>query len=85
VVESYYPVRSTKPTENKKTTKKKKKKQKKKKKKKFDPTTYCSAIGNILFLAVCARLDILFSVSKSAKRSANPSMEDWKNVLKIFK
>ena len=63
-----------KPTENKKL-----------RKIKFDPTIYRSAIGNLLYLAICTRHDILFSVSKSDRKSANPAMEDWENILKISK
>jgi len=36
-------------------------------------------------MAIWTRPDILFSVSKSAKKSANPTMEDWENILKISK
>jgi len=67
-------MRSIKPTENKKLQKIK-----------FDSTIYRSAIGNLLYLAICTRHDILFSVSKSDRKSANPAMEDRENLLKIFK
>ena len=73
-MELCYPIRNMKPTENKEL-----------RKIKFNPTKYRSAIGNLLYLAICTRPDILFSVSKSARKSTEPTMEDWENVLKIFK
>ena len=50
-----------------------------------DEMTYRSAIGNLLYLAICTRPDILISVSKAFRRSMNPNMEDWENVIKIFR
>ena len=55
------------------------------KKLKVDNTIYRSAIGNLLYLAICTRLDIIYPVSKAARKSKNPNMEDWHNVIKIFK
>jgi len=48
-------------------------------------TIYRSAIGNLLYLAICTRPDIIYSVSKAARKSKNPNMEDWYNVIKFFK
>jgi hypothetical protein len=52
---------------------------------KFDPTKYRQAIGSLLYLAICTRPDILFSVSRAARKSQDPNYEDWVNVLKIFR
>jgi hypothetical protein len=68
------PVRNMKPLENKEL-----------RNKKFNETFYRSAIGNLLYLAICTRPDILFSVNQAARKSKNPTMEDWINVEKIFK
>jgi hypothetical protein len=68
------PVRNMKPLENKEL-----------RNKKFNETFYRSAIGNLLYLAICTRPDILFSVNQAARKSKNPTMEDWINIEKIFK
>ena len=52
---------------------------------KFNQTTYRSAIGKLLYIAICTRPDILFSVSKAARKSNNPNMEDWNNVVRILR
>jgi len=54
------------------------------KKKKFDETTYRSAVGSLLYLAICTRPDILFAVSKAARKSSEPNHEDWESIIKIF-
>jgi len=54
------------------------------KKKTFNETTYRSAVGNLLYLAVCTRPDIMFSVSRATRKNKNPTLEDWLNVKKIF-
>jgi len=51
----------------------------------FNETSYRSAIGNLLYLAVCTRPDIIFSVVRAARKSKNPTIEDWHNVKKIFR
>eukprot|EP00833_Pecoramyces_ruminatium_P004151 jgi/Orpsp1_1/1178183/evm.model.c7180000064349.1 len=53
--------------------------------KKFDETKYRSAIGSLLYLGICTRPDILFAVSRAARKSINPTLEDWNNVIKIFR
>jgi len=52
---------------------------------KFDEKIYRSAVGSLLYLAICTRPDILFSVSKAARRTTNPNYEDWVMILKIFR
>ena len=73
-ISQYTPVRNLKPTENKKL-----------RNKSFDQTTYRSAIGNLLYLAVCTRPDIMFSVSRASRKNNNPTLEDWSNLLRIFR
>ena len=68
------PIKSPKPVEDKKL-----------RKIPCDETTYRRAIGNRLYLAICTRPDLLFSVSKASRRSKNPNMEDWENIIKIFR
>jgi len=52
----------------------------------FNKTIYQSAIGNLLYLAICTRPGILFAVNKAARKSKDPNMmEDWESVIKIFK
>ena len=36
-------------------------------------------------MAICTRPDILFAVSKAARKAKEPTMEDWNNVMKILK
>ena len=51
---------------------------------KFNETTYRSAIGNLLYLAICTRPDILFGVTRASRKARQPTLEDWENMLKIF-
>jgi len=53
--------------------------------KSFNKTTYRSTIGNLLYLAASTKSDIIFSVSRAARKNNNPTLEDWFNVKKIFK
>ena len=52
--------------------------------KKFNETKYRRAIGSLLYLGICTSPDILFVVSKAARKSSNPTLEEWRNVSKIF-
>jgi len=54
------------------------------KKIKVKPTLYRSLIGNLLYLAISTRPDILFAVTKSARKSSDPNKEDWINLLNIL-
>ncbi len=49
-----------------------------------DSTKYRSLIGNLLYLAISTRPDILFAVTKAARKSNNPNKEDWINLIKIL-
>jgi len=49
-----------------------------------DQTQYRSLIGNLLYLAISTRPDILFAVTKAARKSNNPNKEDWINLIKIL-
>jgi len=51
---------------------------------KVDQTKYRSLIGNLLYLAISTRPDILFAVTKSARKSNDPNKEDWINLIKIL-
>jgi peroxiredoxin len=42
-------------------------------------------IGSLLYFVICTSLDTLFAISKAARKSKNPTLEDWVNVLKIFR
>lgn len=68
------PVRCLKPIENKRL-----------RQIKFNKTIYQSAIGSLLYLAINTRPDILFSVSKAARKTQNLTNEDWENIIKIFR
>jgi len=51
----------------------------------IDETVYRCAIGSVLYLAICTRPDIIFAVSKAARKSKNPTLEDWENVKRIHR
>ena len=51
----------------------------------FDETKYRSAVGSLLYLAICTRPDILFAVSKASRKSSKLTLEDWSNVIRIFR
>jgi len=73
-VEDYKPARSPRPIKYEDLTNKK-----------FNEKIYRSAVGSLLYLAICTRPDILFSVNKAARKSNDPNYEDWEGILKIFK
>jgi len=52
---------------------------------KVDETKYRSIIWNLLYLSICTRPDIIFSVSKAARRAKEPNMEDWNNLMRILR
>jgi len=51
---------------------------------KANPTEYRSIIGNLLYLAICTRPDILFATTKAARKSQCPTKEDLINLTKIL-
>ena len=50
----------------------------------IDKTKYRSAVGNLLYLSISTRPDIIYAVSKAARKTKDPNLEDWKNILKIM-
>ena len=71
--EDIYPSSNLKPIINKKLQKIK-----------IDVTRYKSLIGNLLYIAISTRPDIIYPVSKAAQKSNNPTLEDWVNTIKIL-
>ena len=41
-------------------------------------------MGNLLYLSISTRPDIIYAVSKAARKTKDPNLEDWKNILKIM-
>jgi len=39
----------------------------------------------LLYLSICIRPDIISLISKAARRSKEPNMEDWNNVMRILR
>jgi len=52
---------------------------------KVDRTKYKSANGNLLYLSICTRPDIIYAVLKATPKSKDSYLEDWQNVLKILR
>jgi len=65
------PVSNMQPVENKKLQKIR-----------FNSKKYKQAIGSLLYLAICIRPDILFSVNKASRKANEPTLEDWVNERK---
>jgi len=55
------------------------------KNKSFNVTKYKQAIGSLMYLELCTRPDILFTINKTSRKSKNPTYEEWFNLLKIFR
>eukprot|EP00833_Pecoramyces_ruminatium_P017559 jgi/Orpsp1_1/1191591/evm.model.d7180000087207.1 len=51
----------------------------------FNKTTYKSAIGSLIYLSKCTRPDIAFAVNKAARNCENPTINDWRKVINIFR
>lgn len=51
----------------------------------FDKTKYLELIGMLNYCAVLTRPDILYSLSRCAQRCSQPTVGDYRRVLKIFK
>ena len=51
----------------------------------FDPTTYKSIIGSLIYLAKCTRPDISFAIHHAARQCENPSFTDWHKIINILK
>jgi len=51
----------------------------------FDPTTYKSVIGSLIYLAKCTRPDISFAVHHAARQCENPTYADWYKIINILK
>jgi hypothetical protein len=46
---------------------------------------YREAIGSLMYAAVTTRIDIAYAVNKMSRKVAEPTVPDWKDVMKIFK
>ncbi len=46
---------------------------------------YISAVGALMYLAVCTRPDIAYTVSNLARYNSNPGWEHWKAVKHLFR
>ena len=51
----------------------------------FDPETYQSAVGALLYLSTRTRPDISYAVSNISKFSSKPSKQHWQAVKRIFR
>jgi len=54
-------------------------------KRKYNETSKRSVIGNLISIAVCTRPDIMFALSRAARKNKNPTLEEWANVERILK
>jgi hypothetical protein len=50
----------------------------------IDDSTYREAVGSLMFLMVCTRPDIAFSVGQVAQFSHNPKQDHWIAVQRIL-
>eukprot|EP00833_Pecoramyces_ruminatium_P012507 jgi/Orpsp1_1/1186539/evm.model.d7180000051327.1 len=73
-IADYTPLRNMKPIEDEEA-----------RKIKIDQTKYRSVIGNLLYISICTRPDIIYPVSKAARKSKEPTLEDWNNVIRILR
>ena len=46
---------------------------------------YREAIGSLMYAAVLTRLDIAYAVNKASRKVANPTVQDWAAVKRIFR
>ncbi len=51
----------------------------------FTPTKFREAVGSLLFLTNCTRPDIAFAVGMVCRAMADPQLEDWRRVKRIFR
>ena len=51
----------------------------------FDATTYRAAVGSLLYLAISTRPDILYATNQASRHSQIPTLQDWENVVAIFR
>jgi len=51
----------------------------------FNKTKYKSALGSLIYLTICSRPDISFSVNKAARKAKNPNISDWNKIINILK
>ena len=46
---------------------------------------YTSAIGSLMYLATCTRLDLAVAVSELSKFSQNPGVAHWEGVKRVLR
>ena len=51
----------------------------------MDMIPYASAIGSIMYVMLCTRLDIAHALSVTSRYQADPGLEHWKAVKCILK
>ena len=45
---------------------------------------YASAIGSLIYIMLCTRPDIAYTVSVTSRFQSNPGLEHWITVKSIF-
>ena len=44
---------------------------------------YANAIGSLMYVMHCTRLNIAFMICKLSKYTSNPSKDHWKEIIKV--
>ena len=46
---------------------------------------YAQAIGSLMYVMNCTRLDIAYAVSKLSRYTSNPGPEHWKAIVRVLR